>query len=1038
MQDKTALSLTLAALTLAALLGLPGHARAQEQAQAPATPTAAPPTAADLRTQAARAAPADAVGLMRRAFGQDARAGDRKGQGDDLDALSGAEVSLARFPQAAADARRALALQRADGDAAGQMQSLNALGIAASGQSEYAQADTFYRLALARALKANNRYGQASLLNNLGTVADARLDYAGALGDYDRAARLYQALGDADDMARAIGNTADVYVQQSRYAEAVRAYGVILPVLAGAGDREAQARALGSRGGAEEYMSDYAGALADYRQELALCRQLGEPLAVMDALNHMADDEDDLGLHALALGDLRRALAVAQAAHDLSGEGIVLNNIAWALDRTGRSQEAVADYRRAQADETAAGDTSGLAYTVADWGVADQHLRRYADALHQYALALPLIRRVGDRRLEGRILDWQGWADACLGRYAPGTASMTAGLALNRQVGDGDGVGLTLTHLMLAWKSQNQPRLAIFYGKQAVNAYQGIRNSLQAMDARARQGYLGTVSDTYHTLADLLIGQGRLPEAEQVLAMLKGQEVTAFVDRDAALSPASALVSFDPDERAAEARYDALADPVTALGARIEALRAVRGRTPAQDAALVSLQNQLTPAAARFQAFLAALPQEMPASASPDQRRSAQAIQDSQGPMQSELARMGPGTVALFTLVEPDRYRVIVVTSRTEKAEQYPISADALRRLVFAWRAALQSPGTDPNVLGRRLSDILMGPIEADLVGAQAQTLLWSLDDALRYVPVAALYDGHHYLVEKYRTALFTGAALPDAGGAGAAADWQTGGAEDVLLALGVTQARQVADPAGGDALRFPALPGVDRELKDIARGPSSPGGVLPGTTLEDGRFTQASLQSALAHGYPVVHIASHFDLGASDRASFLLLGDGTVLSLADLFAQGGQVFQGVDLLTLSACQTGVTGAGGTGDGHEVESLASVAQQQGAASVLASLWPVSDATTPLLMTAFYRGLTAQPPDGKAEALRQAQLSLIHGTSAPPQSPSPPPGPPAPTRGMGLTNAPAPDADAPPFTPDPKAPYAHPYYWAPFVLIGGWR
>jgi len=47
------------------------------------------------------------------------------------------------------------------------------------------------------------------------------------------------------------------------------------------------------------------------------------------------------------------------------------------------------------------------------------------------------------------------------------------------------------------------------------------------------------------------------------------------------------------------------------------------------------------------------------------------------------------------------------------------------------------------------------------LAGAQGRvaTLLWSLDDALRYLPMAALYDGRHYLVERFNNVLFTPAS---------------------------------------------------------------------------------------------------------------------------------------------------------------------------------------------------------------------------------------------------------------------------------------
>lgn len=69
---------------------------------------------------------------------------------------------------------------------------------------------------------------------------------------------------------------------------------------------------------------------------------------------------------------------------------------------------------------------------------------------------------------------------------------------------------------------------------------------------------------------------------------------------------------------------------------------------------------------------------------------------------------------------------------------------------------------------------------------------------------------------------------------------------------------------------------------------------------------------------------------------------------------------------------------------------------------------------------------------KAEALRRAQLALLKGeaqasaTGAKDQR--------AELAGDNTSDG----AVAPPFATDPKKPYAHPYYWAPFILIGNWR
>ena len=83
-------------------------------------------------------------------------------------------------------------------------------------------------------------------------------------------------------------------------------------------------------------------------------------------------------------------------------------------------------------------------------------------------------------------------------------------------------------------------------------------------------------------------------------------------------------------------------------------------------------------------------------------------------------------------------------------------------------------------------------------------------------------------------------------------------------------------------------------------------------------------------------------------------------------------------------------------NGAEIENFGALVQRQGAKSVMATLWPVIDESTSLFMKRFYQ-LREQNKLTKAEALRQAQLSMI--------------------------------------TSGDK--FAHPYYWAPFVLMGNW-
>ena len=377
-----------------------------------------------------------------------------------------------------------------------------------------------------------------------------------------------------------------------------------------------------------------------------------------------------------------------------------------------------------------------------------------------------------------------------------------------------------------------------------------------------------------------------------------------------------------------------------------------------------------------------------------------------------ELQRaFAPGTVALYTIVAPDRLNLILITPRGQKAYTSAITADALYQNVLALRRALINPDVDPTGPAAVLYHLVLEPVQKDLDAAGAKTILFSLDDALRYVPPAALYNPQtkQYIAERYRTELITLAGARPA---------TTPASNPTVLGLGVSASQDGA----------PALPGVAMELAAIVHEPGDAGGIIPGRRLMDGDFTQAALVERLkTAGYPLVHLASHFALHGTQDTSYLLLGDGSHLTVADL-AKDPHRFRGVELLTLSACQTAMEVRGSAG--REVEGVGALAQTLGAGSVLASLWPVSDAATPPLMTALYGYRQQHPTASLAEALQAAQLYLLHKPM--PAS--------ADTvhRGTEAVLSSGDSGNLPSFGFDPKAPYAHPFYWAPFILIGNWR
>ena len=196
------------------------------------------------------------------------------------------------------------------------------------------------------------------------------------------------------------------------------------------------------------------------------------------------------------------------------------------------------------------------------------------------------------------------------------------------------------------------------------------------------------------------------------------------------------------------------------------------------------------------------------------------------------------------------------------------------------------------------------------------------------------------------------------------------------LLAAGLTLPRQ----------GFSALPGVDQEISQINQ-------LVSTDTLINDRFTKNNVAEEFENNkFSVVHLATHGQFSASADSTFLLTWDGriNVKDLSDLFQTSQDREAPIELLVLSACQTA------QGDRRATLGMAGVAVESGARSTVATLWRVQDTSTSMLMGEFYRLLidTQQP---RAKTLRDAQLMLM-------QNPT----------------------------------YQHPYYWAPFVMIGNWQ
>ncbi|MBR8835096.1 MAG: CHAT domain-containing protein [Stigonema ocellatum SAG 48.90 = DSM 106950] len=341
------------------------------------------------------------------------------------------------------------------------------------------------------------------------------------------------------------------------------------------------------------------------------------------------------------------------------------------------------------------------------------------------------------------------------------------------------------------------------------------------------------------------------------------------------------------------------------------------------------------------------------------------------------VEKNNPTAAIIYPIILPHQLQVIVKIPKLPLRNYW---VDKPQKEVENILAQLQEYILEPDredevqSLSHQVYGWLVQPIASKLEKSGVNTLVFVLDGALRSVPMATLYDGQQYLVEKYAVALSLGLQLLE--------PKPLTQVKLKVLAAGLVQ------PPGDYQKKFPPLPEIKSELKSISQAHIST------TVLLDQDFNSKNLEIQVnAVPFNVLHLATHGQFSSSAENTFILAADGpiNVTQFDSLLRQRDETRrEALEILVLSACQTAA------GDNRATLGLAGVSVRAGARSTLASLWQISDKSTAILIGEFYREL-ASAKVTKAEALRRAQVTLLK-----------------------------------------KYPnYSRPGYWAPYVLVGNW-
>lgn len=456
------------------------------------------------------------------------------------------------------------------------------------------------------------------------------------------------------------------------------------------------------------------------------------------------------------------------------------------------------------------------------------------------------------------------------------------------------------------------------------------------------------------------------------MGMLKDKELLELLRRDLPSNLSIKTVLFNSVEEIFVEQFNKISAKLYAMGKQTNALKQIKYRSHEQDRELAALEEDLYKKNVELSEFFDNLNDALPASYIADVDNSSYKLID--------LTNTASNTVAVFTVTSENDFHTVMLASPDPKPFSSEHKAIELSKKVLKFREHLKDPETNAYLpLAQELYDIIIRPMEQELNTQGIDTIIWMLNGALRLLPLSALHDGKQFMLEKFSNVCIT----------------TTSNNETVKhepwngLGMGTTHEHDGHRP----------LSAVKDELEGIICKDDS-AGILPGKILLNEAFTRDAMQTNLAEGYKAVHFASHFELNpVNETMSYLLLGDGSKIRMDEL-REFPQLFKGADLVVFSACSTGL-GTTST-QGREVDGIGFLGEYQGARAVLATLWPVEDTSTSMVMREFYR--VREEGNTKAESLRRAQMALLMGT----------------------------------FKSEDGHDFTHPYFWAPFILIGnGW-
>ena len=936
-----------------------------------------------------------------------------------LGSIGSAHFYLGHFDSALVCYEQSLGLLEGIGDFRRIGNRLGNIASVYSDQSNYPKAISFYEKALTVRKELDDRRGMGADLNNLGLVYEEMGKYDLALSFYHQALDLNKKIENQRSIGKNLANIANVHINLGDFPEALKIYDESLAMRQEQGDKKGEGNDLGNIGIVHQRFGDYELAMIHFQEALDKHRESGYAEGEAYQLGRIASLFNQKGEYADAIKTYLEAIKIHRDMGHVRGEASWLVDLAEVYNSVGDYQRAGETLKSALDLNRQIGNRSGEAATLNEYGRLSQQNQNYPDAKTRFEKALEIHRELGEKWGECQVLGNLGTVLNLLGEKELAEKTWQKSFQFAQEIGDknkqawlqlklgdfyrdrGNGLkaargyeqGLSISEEIKdpelqwqlyfgrgqLWEQQGDDERAYFSYRAALSIIEDIR--VLARVDELKEGVFQDKLEVYEAMVTLLLRLGRPDEAFEYVERSRSRNLLDILGNTNISHPRAKNPQQVQKERALRVKISTLTKNIT------DHLKT--NSSGRRDGTTEYYFSSLNEAQQEYQRLLLDLKLNDPETS---------AMVQVSPLSNAQIQELIVGETALLEyFITDSKIFIFVITRDGLYTVSVPADRSSIRGrlLLFQGMGVLQM---NPDKLSgsfwakplKGFFEMLIAPVEKAGYLKNIKHLLIVPQGLLHYVPFQALItedeieknqlDGYRFLIEDYVISYAPSASV---------------------LKFFQKKSDQTFDKVLLLAPQVGVLPHTEKEVLEISKI------YVEQSDTRIGDLASETLVKKSSGNYNLLHFAtsavfnkvnplfSQLNLARSET-------DDGFLEVHEIFGLDIRA----DLVTLSACQTAL-GSGYTSSlpqGDDLVSLTRAFFYAGCPSVIASLWEINDPSTAAFMQTFYQYLQKH---SKADALAFAQRDMIHNR----------------VQWEGS---------------DQSQSHAHPYFWAPFVLAGGWE